>query len=225
MIRRKIRRLAALTSLAFALLLPVKAQAADYQLVRNDTRMACIDTQTGTAVKSRFVAYKGHTYYFGADGYAHTGWLKLGKDYYFFKADGSMVKKQWVSQYYFLANGKMARNRWIAEKTGKVYVGSSGRVIPGYQKNVKARFVNTQDGKKYRNPDGSYSQKTWQCIRGNWYYFYSTGVMARSRQIGKFYVDAQGRMVTNRWVRIGKRKYYYGADGRLKKAQAIQAKK
>lgn len=221
MIRKKLHKFAVLTSLAFALLLPVKAQAAGYRLERQDTKMTCVNTETGAAVKSQFITHKGYTYYFDADGYAHTGWLKLGKDYYFFNADGSMVKKQWVNQYYFLANGKMARSRWVA---GKVYVGSNGKVIPGYKKSVKAGFVNTKNGKKYRNPDGSYSQQTWQCIRGNWYYFYSTGVMAKNRQIGKFYVDKQGRMVVSKWVKIGNRKYYYGVDGRLKKTQKFQTK-
>lgn len=222
MIRKKIHTFAALASLAFALLLPVKAQAADYQLVRHDTKMTCVNTETGMAVKSQFITHKGYTYYFDADGYAHTGWLKLGRDFYFFNADGSMVKKQWVNQYYFQANGKMARSRWI---TKQAYVGSDGRLIPGYKRKVKAGFVNTKDGKKYRNQDGSYSQKTWQCIRGNWYYFYSTGIMAKNRQIGKFYVDKQGRMVVNKWIRIGKRKYYYGRDGRLKKTQKLPVKK
>lgn len=222
MIRKKLHKFAVLSSLSLILLFPVKAKAADYHLVRHDTKMTCIDTATGTAVKSRFITYKGHTYYFDAEGYAHTGWLKRGKDFYFFKADGSMVKKQWVNQYYFLANGKMARSRWVTKTS---YVGPDGRLIPGYKKNTKAGFVKTAEGKKYRNRDGSYSEKTWQCIRGDWYYFYSTGIMAKNRQIGKFYVDKQGRMVINKWVRIGNRKYYYGTDGRLKKSQPPKSQK
>ena len=46
--------------------------------------------------------------------------------------------------------------------------------------------------------------------------------MARNSQIGKYYVDRQGRMVVKKWVRIGKRKYYYGTDGRLRKIQKLQ---
>lgn len=49
--------------------------------------------------------------------------------------------------------------------------------------------------------------------------------MAKNRQIGKFYVDKQGRMVINKWVRIGNRKYYYGTDGRLKKSQPLKSQK
>jgi hypothetical protein len=86
---------------------------------------------------------------------------------------------------------------------------------------VKAKFIRTGSGVKYRNSDGTYVTKTWQCIKGHWYYFYSTGYMATSRQIGKFYVNKQGQMVTSKWVWIGKKKYYYGADGRLKKKVRI----
>lgn len=218
MICKKLHTFAALTVLTCALLLPARAKAADYKFIRQDTKMTCVNTETGTHIKSQFITHKGYTYYFDADGYAHTGWLKLGQDFYFFRADGSMVKKDWVNNYYFLANGRMARSRWITKTS---YVGSDGRLIPGYKRKVKPGFVNTKDGKKYRNHDGSYSQKTWQCIRGHWYYFYSTGVMATKRQIGDFYVDAQGRMVTKKWVRIGKKRYYYRPDGRLRKTQKV----
>ncbi len=218
MFTTKIRRLAIFVSLLLILLLSVKAEAADYQLIRHDTKMSCVDAQTGTAITSQFITYKGYTYYFDANGFAHTGWLRLGKNYYFFNADGSMIKNQWMNQYYFLADGRMAKNRWIK----KCYVGSDGRVIPGYRKRLKEKFVNTKQGKKYRNSDGSYVTQAWQCIKGYWYYFYSSGLMAHNSQIGKYYVDRQGRMVVKKWVRIGKRKYYYGTDGRLRKIQKLQ---
>ncbi len=222
MFHKRIHHLAALTSLSLFLLLPVTSKAENYQLQRNDTKMTCIDTRTGSTVRSRFITYKGNTYYFDANGYAHTGWLTLGQDCYFFNSDGTMKKKQWLNQYYFQANGKMARNKWVTKTS---YVGSDGRLIPGYKKKVKPRFVKTKEGTKYRNHDGSYSVQTWQCIKGHWYYFYSTGIMATNRQIGKFYVDKQGRMVTKKWVRIGNRKYYYGPDGRLRKTQKLTTKK
>lgn len=224
MFHKKIHTMAAL-ALSLVLLTPAKANAADYQLSRIDTKMTCTDLKTGETVKSQFVKIKKKTYYFDAHGYAHTGWLKKGRDYYFFNADGSMLKNAWMNQYYFLKSGKMAKNRWVGKKKNRVYVGADGRVIPGYQKNAKAKFVNTPEGKKYRNYDGTYSEKTWQCIKGKWYYFYSTGILATKRQIGDFYVDSQGRMVHKKWVRIGNMKYYYGADGRLKRSLCIKPSK
>ena len=73
MFTTKIRRLAIFVSLLLILLLSVKAEAADYQLIRHDTKMSCVDAQTGTAITSQFITYKGYTYYFDANGFAHTG--------------------------------------------------------------------------------------------------------------------------------------------------------
>ena len=62
MFTTKIRRLAIFVSLLLILLLSVKAEAADYQLIRHDTKMSCVDAQTGTVITSQFITYKGiHT--------------------------------------------------------------------------------------------------------------------------------------------------------------------
>lgn len=209
----------ALAAFTLFLLLPVRAEAADYQMTRTGTRMTCMDKETGRQVTSAFITYKGYTYYFDADGYAHTGWMKQGKDYYFFNANGAMVKNQWVGQYYLQKSGKMAVSKWISKG---VYVGQDGKRIPGYQKKTRAKFIRNKKGLRYRNYDGSYSKKTWQCIRGNWYYFYSTGYMATSRKIGSYYVDRTGRMLVNRSVRIKKYRYDYGPDGRLVKKAKVK---
>ena len=97
-----------------------------------------MDKETGRQVTSAFITYKGYTYYFDADGYAHTGWMKQGKDYYFFNANGAMVKNQWVGQYYLQKSGKMAVSKWISKG---VYVGQDGKRIPGYQKKTRAKFI------------------------------------------------------------------------------------
>lgn len=205
--------IAAMLCLLF--ILPLEADAASrYKLTRVGLKMQCIDLETDTPVTSTFVKTKGYSYYFDAKGYAHTGWLKYGKDYYFFNANGAMQKKRWVGQYYLRSNGKMAVSRWV---TKTQYVGEDGKLIPGYQKKAKAKFVKTSKGKKYRNYDGTYSTKTWQCIKGHWYYFYSSGIMAANRKIGDYYVGKNGRMLVNKSVCIEKYRYYYGSDGTLKK--------
>lgn len=220
--KKKLHTLITVSALTFFLLTPLKSEAANYKLVRTGTTMTCVDAQTGKILKSRFISLKGYTYYFNSEGFAHTGWLKLGKNHYFFNANGAMVKKAWINQYYFESNGKMAVNKWVNKTT---YVGSDGRAIPGYKKKARAKFVKSSKGTKYRNYDGHYALKTWQCINGRWYYFYSTGYMAKSRRIGSFYVDSRGRMVTNKTVRIGKKRYYYGSDGQLLKTAKIKTSK
>lgn len=171
-----------------------------------------INEKEKSFLKNQFATIKGHTYYFDKKGHLYTGWLRLGKDTYFFDANGYMLSKTWKdNSYYFLKNGKMAVNRWV----NKVYVGSNGKAIPGYRKNKKAKWVKTSQGRRYRNWDGTYTTKSWQCINNHWYYFNSRGIMVTKTRIGRFYVGADGKMYVNRSVKIKKYRYYYGADGRL----------
>ncbi len=221
MFKKMLRYSVVFVALSLFLLLPVHSKAADYQLKRTDTKMTCIETKTGSLVKSRFITYKGYTYYFNQDGFAQTGWLALGKDYYFFDANGAMAKKTWINQYYFQANGKMAVSKWINKNT---YVGTDGRVIPGYKRKSKAKFVTDSRGTRYRNYDGTFSAQTWQCIKGKWYYFYSNGYMAKSRRIGRFYVNKRGEMLVNQSIRIGNKKFYFGKDGSLTKTVRLKKK-
>lgn len=199
--------------------LPLKAQAADWQWVQTGSKLQYMDLTSSAPdqdmLRSTFKTIKGYTYYFDKDGYVHTGWLSYGKDAYFFRADGTMVKNAWVGNYYFTKSGKMATNRWIGGKKKGKYVGSDGRWIPNYSKNTKARFVTDKKGTKYRNLDGTFAKKQWLCIRGRWYYFYSTGYLAKDRKIGKYYVNKKGQMVVNKWVRFGKVKLHYGIDGKV----------
>lgn len=200
-----------LAAFTFFCLLSNQAEAAGYKLIREGTRMRCEVESTGQYITDQFIKHKGYTYYFGKNGYAHTGWLEYGKHYYFFDATGAMVKSRWIGAYFLQKNGRMATSRWVNRTQ---YVGNDGRLIPGYRRKNRAKFVRTAAGTKYRNYDGTYAKKTWQCINGRWYYFYSTEYMAKSRRIGRYYVDRRGRMLINRSVKIGKYRYYYGSDGR-----------
>lgn len=206
-------------ALSLLLLLPLRAHAANWQWVRADTKLQYMDLDSTAKdkdmLRSTFKKIRGFTYYFDSDGYVHTGWLYLGKDTYFFRANGSMVQKAWIGDYYFQKDGKMAVNQWIGgKKTGK-YVGSTGRWIQGYNPKIKPRFIKNAKGIRYRSSNGSYLKKTWECIKGRWYYFYSNGYLAADRAIGKYYVNKRGQMVVNRWVKTKKYRIHYGIDGRM----------
>ena len=210
-----------LLTLTLCFLCPASAKADSsyyWVLDEENSRIQYISKETQEPVRSQFMDITGYTYYFDKNGYAATGFTKIDGFYYFFRSDGSMVKSQWHANRYFTKNGKMAVNQYVKDGSGtKKYVGSDGVWIPNYKKRRKAKFVKTKNGTKYRNSDGTYSTSTWQCINGKWYYFYSTGYMAKSTKLGKFYVNKKGQMVTRQWVKIGSYKYYYGADGRLVK--------
>ena len=217
--------------LALCAVIPVKSQAADrYKWVMDkpNARIQYVDTVTGEPLKSQFKKIKGYTYYFDKNGYAATGFTKIDGFYYFFDSNGAMLQSEWRADRYFLKNGRMAVSQIVKDTTGTYYyVGKDGRVVENYKKSRPAKFIRSKEDKtkvRYRNLDGTYASRTWQCIKGYWYYFYSNGYMARNTQLGKYYVGLNGRMVTNKWVKIGNYRYYYGADGRLTKKVRIKTK-
>lgn len=219
--KRSFYRLLPALACSLFLLLPITAQGASWQWVETDRGLQYMDMDSTASdksvIRSEFKTIKGQTYYFDARGYVHTGWLTHKKSVYFFRADGTMVKQAWVGNYYFTKSGKMAVSRWIKDQTGRRYVGKDGRWIPNYRKNAKARFVTNQKGTRYRYASGGFAKKTWEYIRGNWYYFYSNGYMAKNRKIGPYYVNKKGQMVINGWVRNGKVRIHYGVDGKRDK--------
>ena len=128
-----------------------------------------------------------------------------------------MAKKVWINNRYLTKNGQMAVNQYVGTGRNRRYVDKNGVYVPNYKKSRKAKFIRTKKGTRYRNLDGTYSRQTWQCINGHWYYFYSSGYMAKNRRLGYFYVDKRGRMVTNKWVKIGNYRYHYDRTGRQDK--------
>ena len=207
--------------LCAALLLPsIPAKAAwDYN---EEEQVLRYKTEDGTYLTSTFYEIKGYTYYFDSDGTVHTGWLDINGKSYFFAESGAMLCNQWIGDKYLLKNGEMAKNRWVANHTA--YVDKNGSRVTTTKK-CRAKFIKTKKGTKYRNTDGTFSAKTWQRIKGYWYYFYSDGYMAKNRQLGDFYVNKKGRMLTNGSVKIGKYRYYYGADGKLVKKVKVKKNK
>ena len=204
-----------------ALLAPSLSVHADWVYEENAGTLR-YEKDDGTFLISTFQKINGHTYYFDSDGTVHTGWLSLNGKRYFFDESGAMLCSQWVGDKYLKKNGEMARNCWVANHTA--YVGKNGSRIATIKK-YKAKFIKTARGVKYRNADGTFSAKTWQCIKGHWYYFYSTGYMAKSTQLGEYYVNNRGWMVTNKTVKIGKYRYQYGPDGRLIRRTKIKKAK
>ena len=131
-----------------------------------------------------------------------------------------MLTSQWIGDKYLM---KMARWPEAAGWTTTMSM-STKRFPRGSRQKYKAKFIKTAQGTKYRNVDGTYSAKTWQSIKGYWYYFYSTGYMATNAQLGEYYVDKSGHMVKNKIVKIGKYYYRYGADGRFVKRSKTRSK-
>lgn len=96
-----------------------------------------------------------------------------------------------------------------------------------------------QSGEKTRYYDTkkkTYVKNSWKKIGGKWYYFDKKGYLKTgrfqvdgkyyyvkrsagkvcSRQVGSYYYNKDGVMVKNRWVKIKKHYFYFGANGKLK---------
>lgn len=156
----------------------------------------------GSYPVAKFDTINGKKYYFDNSGYMVTGWKLIDKDWYYFNGSGCMIKDQWIGNYYIGKDGKMLKNQWV----GKYYVDASGVWQPD-------RWI--KDGQWwYRYGDGSYPKEKfdvigdnvyyfdkngymvtgWNYIDKKWYYFNDSGVMAKDKWIGDYYVDKYGVM-------------------------------
>ena len=54
----------------------------------------------------------------------HVGWVKSGTTWYYFNAQGKLVRNAWAGNYWLGADGKMATNAWV--DNNRYYVGSNG---------------------------------------------------------------------------------------------------
>ena len=69
----------------------------------------------------------------------HTGWVKSGSTWYYFNAQGQMVKNAWAGNYWLEADGKMATNKWV--DNNRYYVGSNGAWVQNPANNTNLNRV------------------------------------------------------------------------------------
>ena len=144
-----------------------------------------------------------------ADGTLASGLTQIGKHLYFFKAKSHKMirdKKKKVNgtYYYFQKNGRAARNKWVKIKSKYYYFLEDGTMAVN-------QFIGST---WFVGPDGARTKKTMK----------AGGV---TKLNGKYYLyDKSGALVTNKWVTIGSKTYYAGADGAaLIGLQKINSKK
>ena len=127
-------------------------------------------------------------YYVGNDGawikdYGRSGWQKEGNTWYYYK-NGTLVRNAWEGNYWLGSDGRMATNSWV--DSNRYYVGNDGAWIKDY------------------------GRSGWQ-KEGNAWYYYKNGTLVRNAWEGNYWLGADGRMATNRYVDHGR--YYVGNDG------------
>ena len=69
----------------------------------------------------------------------HTGWVKSGSTWYYFNAQGQMVKNAWARNYWLEADGKMATNKWV--DNNRYFVGSNGAWVQNPANNTNLNKV------------------------------------------------------------------------------------
>lgn len=69
----------------------------------------------------------------------HTGWVKSGSTWYYFNAQGQMVKNAWAGNYWLGSDGKMATNSWV--DNNRYFVGSDGAWIQNPTNNTNLNRV------------------------------------------------------------------------------------
>ena len=69
----------------------------------------------------------------------HIGWVKSGNTWYYFNAQGQMVKNAWAGNYWLGSDGKMATNSWV--DNNRYFVGSDGAWVQNPTNNTNLNKV------------------------------------------------------------------------------------
>ena len=69
----------------------------------------------------------------------HTGWVKSGNTWYYFNAQGQMVKNAWAGNYWLGSDGKIATNAWV--DNNRYFVGSDGAWVQNPTNNTNLNRV------------------------------------------------------------------------------------
>lgn len=115
--------------------------------------------------------------------------------------------------------------KWVTDSNGKWYKYSDGT----YE---KSGFKKIQ-GKTYYFQNNGYVKTGWLSLNNSWYmfnadgsmitgwhgdyYFDENGKMKTNAFVEGYYLGADGRYVTNRWIHVDKKDYYMDANGKAKK--------
>ena len=132
------------------------------------------------------------------------GWNKIDGSWYYYNADGTMVKNAWKKDSkgwcYLGADGKMVTNDWAKDSKGWVFMNGSGY----WDKGTK-----------------------WIKSGGNWYHI-TKGYMDTSKWMkdskGWCYLGKDGKMVTNGWAKDSHGWCWMGSNGYWTKSKWVKDK-
>lgn len=163
--------------------------------------------ENGVAPNNEFVTINGARYYFNYEGMAYTNTVQElyadGSYYYFaFDAEGKMVTGFYTTDngelYYFdenghgpsgmqqiegdtyhLSDGYVSTDTTVMENDKIYYFGKDGKLEASMNKPTQDGVVEFR-GSKYYVEDGEFVTNTWKQIDGEYFFFDSTGAIARN---------------------------------------------
>ncbi len=129
-------------------------------------------------------------YHFDNKGWMQTGWLKIKNQWYYLNPNGDMatgwkkVKGEW---YYLNSDGSM-QTGWKKVNNEWYFMRKSGEMQTG--------FIFWKEDCYYLKNNGAMAID-WYKINGDWYYFDHSGAMAFNQWVDNYYVNSNGKWVTD----------------------------
>lgn len=151
--------------------------------------------EEGYVLSSQFVSWNGKTYFASSEGKLAKGITKVGKYWYFFYTKNcAMAKKVLVSSYgnsyYLQANGRALTGSQLKVNGSWYYFDTDAKM-------VKNRVV----GSWFYGPDGKGTKLS------------SGGSTTVTMNHKLYLLSSSGTMKVSSWATVGKKRYYFGADG------------
>lgn len=154
-------------------------------------------SKTTTTPTSGWVNKDGKWYYYETNGELKIGWHQNYKgEWFYLKSPTGEMATKWhqvnSEWYYFDAESGVMKTGWIQEydATGNLqwyYLDNKGKMVKGWYEDL-----NTGDW-YYLHVEKGHMLSGWQYIGSNWYYFYTSGKMAKSTSIDGYNLGPDGK--------------------------------
>ena len=142
------------------------------------------------------------------------GWLQVGNDKLYYIEGVAQIGLVDIegARYYFNENGMM-QTGWQIIDNVKYYFYESGQMAPSTEIDGWSIDSNGIATKIEVVLNG------WQKIDGDWYYYVNNVKQTGWLTLGndKYYLKADGKMMSDEWLTQNNKKYYFAASGLMKK--------
>ena len=178
--------------------------------------------QTGETVPHYTLRYQNNkAYIYDENGtMMKSGWYQADGDWFYLNDYGAGVVKCWRygtdGKYRYLkADGRMARNEWVQDYGNWYYVGSDGKKYTGAHTIAGVDYLFDSNGILQEDqaevPDGTVPVTVYNCTTSE-----PVAMTVRfTESDGEIYCMADGRPVSDRWVKADGSWYMTDDDGKL----------